>query len=231
MQHVACMMDGNRRWARRQGWQAYKGHKEGLGSLKHVINFCLERSIPYLSLYTLSAENLKRSEEEKTYLFNLIAEVLSDEKTISELIRQGVRVRFIGERELFPANLVALCTRVEQATEHLTTLQVNFLFCYGSRQEILSGVKEIARKVKNGDLALEDISHEQFQRCLWMGDIPEPDIVIRTGDVMRLSNFLLYQSAYSEFYFLSCMWPELTRQHLEDIYHNFMEQRERRFGV
>ncbi len=230
IKHLACMMDGNRRWARKQGWSAIYGHRQGIETIKKVVDFCLKQQIPYLSLYTYSIENLKRSEEEKNSLWGLAlgeANRLAD-----ELLKLNVRVRFVGDRSLFPSSLAPVCAEIEEKTKHGTALQLNFLFCYGSRQEIVGGVKEILRKVKAGELKEEEINEKTFNDSLWLGDIPEPDLVVRTGGAQypRLSNFLLYQTAYSEYYFLESLWPALTMGELEKIVTDF-EQRQRNFGT
>ncbi|HZW61388.1 MAG TPA: polyprenyl diphosphate synthase [Candidatus Babeliales bacterium] len=213
MKHLACIMDGNRRWAKQKGWRSYQGHREGVEAVKRVAQFCLDRNIPYLSLYTFSIENFNRSEQEKEFLFNLIID--GAQQSLEEFLKQGIRIRFIGDRSLFPASVLSTCQLLEQQTAHLTKLNLNFLFCYGARQEIVGGIKTLVRKVMEGIISEDEISPELFRECLWTKDIPEPDLIIRTGNVKRLSNFLLYQAAYSEFYFLDCLWPELTTEHLE----------------
>ncbi len=229
IKHLACIMDGNRRWATKQGLMPYRGHREGMETIKRVTNFCLEKGIKYLSLYTLSIENLiNRSESEKEYIFNLIIE--GARQGLQDLIKQGVRVRFIGDRSLFPAQLIDVFNSLEKESAHLTKLNLNFLFCYGSRQEILGGVKNIVRQVLEGKISEDQISDEHFRQALWTGDIPEPELIIRTGKVIRLSNFLLYQAAYSEFYFPDCLWPELTEHDLQTALGNFAGS-QRNFGV
>lgn len=213
IKHLACIMDGNRRWARKMGWEILQGHQQGAQTVKKVTEFCLEKGISYLSLYTFSIENFQRSETEKRYLFELVAK--NAQEGLEEFIKKGVRVRFIGDRTLFPEQLVSVCQEIEEKTKHLTSLQLNFLFCYGARQEIIGGIKQLVRRILDGRLSEADITDEVFQDYLWTSGIPEPDLIIRTGNVRRLSNFLLYQAAYSEFYFLDCLWPELTIQHLE----------------
>jgi len=213
-------MDGNRRWAKKQGLMPYLGHREGIETIKRVVNFCLNNKISYLSLYTLSIENyLGRSEMEKEYLFDLIVE--GAKQGLQDLINQGIRVCFIGDRTMFPARVMAVCDQLEKESAHLTKLQLNFLFCYGSRQEILAGVKEMVRKVVAGEIKQEEITEEQFRDCLWMRGIPDPEIIIRTGKFTRLSNFLLYQAAYSELYFPDCLWPDLNESHLQQALETF----------
>lgn len=229
IQHLACIMDGNRRWARKKGWRAWYGHKQGVQAAKRTIEFCIEENIPYLSLYTFSLENFKRPKEELNYLFETIFKGMFDE-FYQMCVKHKVRVRFIGERSLFPKDLEPMCTKLEQQTEQFNRLTVNFLFCYGSQQEMVSGVKRIIKKVKAGLLSENDISNETIEQHLWTNGTPPPDIVLRTGGLKRLSNFLLYQAAYSEFYFLDCMWPEITKTHLQGAM-SYFSQCQRNFGT
>jgi len=228
IKHLACIMDGNRRWAKSHGWMTFKGHRQGAKTVELAIDFCLARGIAYLSLYTFSLENFKRSDEEKNYLFDLL--VQESEKNIDFFIKKGIRICFIGDRTLFPAAVLPTCEKVERETAHLNVLQVNFLFCYGARQEIVTGVKNLMRQVREGTISENDISDENFHDYLWTRGIPDPEVIIRTGNIRRLSNFMLYQAAYSELYFLECMWPELTEKHLEDVLVDFAHCR-RNFGA
>lgn len=206
-------MDGNRRWATQQGLLSWYGHKKGLDGVKCAINFALEKNISYLSLYTFSIENLQRSDEEQSYLFQVLAQQALRE--LEEFKHKNVRMKFIGDRTLFPLNVRPVCEKIEQETEHCTLLQVNFLFCYGGRQEIVDAAQRIAINVKSGDLQPADITTELFASFLWTGSIPSPDLIIRTGGDNRLSNFLLFQAAYSELYFLDCLWPDISVEKLE----------------
>lgn len=213
IKHLACIMDGNRRWARKRGWLPWVGHRKGAQAVKRVVDFCLEKKIPYLSLYTFSLENFKRPQEELTYIFDIMLE--ESEAMLAEYIEKGVKVRFIGDRSLFPTRIAPVLEHIEQQTAHLSTLNLNFLFCYGARQEIIGGIKTIVSKIKSGQLHEDELSDEIFAQHLWTSGIPEPEMILRTGGVKRLSNFLLYQTAYAEFYFIDCLWPELTKNHLE----------------
>lgn len=221
-------MDGNRRWAKKRGLLPWYGHREGMEAVRTVTDFCLEKQIRYLSLYTFSLENFKRPAVEKRYLFNYLSK--QAEKELPLFIKKGVRVRFVGDRSQFPESLIPVCKRIEQQTAHCDKLQLNLLFCYGAQQELVAGIKDIARDIKLGKLAEDEITEESINRYLWMGQIPAPDLIIRTGNVCRMSNFLIYQAAYSELCFLDCMWPELSKEHLEKAISSF-EQRERNFGV
>lgn len=228
IQHLACVMDGNRRWATSRGLPTLFGHKEGVTAIKTVVTFCLEKAIPHLSLYTFSLENFKRSAQEKSYLFNLIASSI-DEFT-DELVHQGVRIYFVGDRSLFPSSIRGACETIEQRTACGKNLHVNILFCYGGKQEIVSSVKKIAHQVASGTLLPDAITEKDIQNNLWMPLIPDPDLIIRSGAVRRMSNFLMFQSAYSELIFFDCMWPDMTKELFEQALQEFI-RRQRRFGA
>ena len=213
IQHLAAEMDGNRRWAKKHGLTFVEGYQEGFAAIKRTIEFCLSHSISYLSLYTFSLENFKRPLIEQEFLFGAI--ICYGQEHLAAFIEKGVRIRFVGDRERFPARVRAVCERLEKETAEMTALQVQFLFCYGARQEILSVVQQIAYKVQQGQLLPEQITKDDLEQHLWTAGIPDPDIIIRTGGVQRLSNFLLYQAAYTEFYFFECFWPEITETHLQ----------------
>lgn len=226
--HLACIMDGNRRWAQRQGWRAWDGHRAGVKAAGRAVDFCLSHSIPYLTLYTFSIENFKRSEQEKKFLFTILFKELKKD-FIQQLIEKGVRVRFVGDRSLFPDGVAKECDEIEAMTQKGAQLQLNLLFAYGSRQEILHGVKTVAQQVANGSLSVDEITDQDFQNCLWTAGTPAPDIIVRTGGVSRLSNFLLFQAAYSELFFLDCMWPDISIKDLDTILEKFNET-QRNFG-
>jgi undecaprenyl diphosphate synthase len=227
VQHLACVMDGNRRYAQQQGWQPWIGHKHGIQAANMVTQFCLDQQIPYLSLYLFSLENFKRTQTEQQFLFSLLVEHASAQ--LDELIAKGIRVRFIGDRDQFPASVRAACERVEQETANGQALQVQLLFCYGGQQEIVAAARNLAAQVAAGTLHADAIDAQLFARTLWTGTTPEPDLIIRTGGVQRISNFLLYQSAYSEYYFTNTLWPELKQEELQTIVEQFVA-RKRNFG-
>lgn len=206
-------MDGNRRWAMRQGLLSWLGHRKGLDAVKLVMDFCLSKQIPYLSLYTFSTENLQRSADEQQYLFEVLAQEALQE--LSEFKHKNIRMCFIGDRSLFPKSVQPVCEKIEQETAQCTALQVNFLLCYGGRQEIADTAKRIAGKIVQGELQLADITPNLFEQFLWTSGTPSPNLIIRTGEQHRLSNFLLFQCAYSELYFLDCMWPDISVTDLE----------------
>lgn len=211
LKHLACIMDGNRRYAKSQGLPSFMGHKEGIATVKRVVDFCLKEHIAYLSLYAFSLENINRSMEEKTYLFDLIVEGVNG--YIADIIAANVRVIFVGDRQQFPAHVMDVITSIERATAECTSLHVHILFYYGGRQEIVAAVKQL---VADGTMAADAISVDTLKKYMWTGNVPEPELVIRTGGARRLSNFLLFQTAYSELYFTDMYWPALQEKDLYD---------------
>jgi undecaprenyl diphosphate synthase len=228
MKHLACIMDGNRRWAKQQGWLPWFGHKEGVEAAKCAIEFCLENNISYLSLYTFSTENFKRPKEEISYLFETIF-TQALEAFAPMCHQEQIRVKFIGDRSVFPEKFKPELEKFEDATKQYSRLTLNVLFCYGAQQEMVSGVKKIIAAVQTGDLDPNTISEATISQHLWTNGTPPPDLIIRTGGVKRLSNFLLYQAAYSEFYFLDCMWPEMKKEDFKAAVTYFNEC-QRNFG-
>ncbi len=228
MRHLALIMDGNRRWAKQRALRPWLGHNAGTETIREVVRFCLERSISYLSLYAFSLENFKRSPHEVNFLFELfVQQAQAEAKNLTE---QGVCVKFIGDRTLFPAQVAPALHALEYETAHNNKLILQLLFCYGAQQEIAEAVKKIAQQVKEGMLDPEQITPAVVTDNLWTGAIPEPELIIRTGGKKRLSNFLLYQAAYSELYFLDCLWPDLRYEHLDQAV-SYFQQEQRNFGV
>lgn len=226
---MAIVMDGNRRWARAQGFLPMRGHAQGLKTAKKVVEFCLKKGIRHVSLYTFSIENFKRSQEEKSFLFDLLLKEITSGGVIADLAKKGVRVKFVGDRLLFPESLRVHCEKIEKETAGNEKLTVNLLFCYGGRQEMACCAQNIAKQVQSGELKPEEITERTVAQNMWTNGTPDPDVVVRTGAAQRLSNFLLFQAAYSELYFLDRMWPEITEQDLENVYTDFVG-RQRRFG-
>lgn len=214
LKHLACIMDGNRRWAHDHKFETFFGHKKGLQAVQHVVDFCLKKQISYLSLYAFSIENLEqRSSKEQSYLFEVLAqEALQDIDTFKN---KNVRVRFVGDRTLFPVNMQSVCEQAESATSTGDALQVNFLLCYGGQQEIVDAAKRLAVEINTGTISTKDVTPVLFEKFLWTGGMPSPELIIRTGGQQRLSNFLLFQCAYSELYFLDCLWPDISSVELE----------------
>jgi undecaprenyl diphosphate synthase len=220
VQHLAIIPDGNRRWAKRNKIESLFGHRKGLEVIRSAVSVCKRQNIKYLSIYTFSLENFLRSNGEKKYLFSLVENELV--KQIPELLKDGVRVCFLGDRSLFPKRIHDVITAVEEKTKMMSKLILNLLFCYGARQEIVYAVKKLAQRVKSGNLDVSEIDSEMVSNYLWTSGIPDPDLIIRTGYRSRLSNFLLYQASYSEIKFLDCFWPEITDTILEDTINDFI---------
>lgn len=205
--HLALIMDGNRRWAKSRGMFPWLGHRQGAKTVEMVIKYCIDQKISYVSLYTFSLENFKRSQEEISYLFALIDEAKS---RIKEFVKEGVKIKFVGDRSSLPQDTRNSCDEIELATTQCQKLQCNFLLCYGSQQEIIAAVQELIR------LQPKEVTIDLLKKHMWMGDIADPELIIRTGGVKRLSNFLLFQAAYSEIEFLDCLWPDLTKELLHE---------------
>jgi undecaprenyl diphosphate synthase len=227
--HLACIMDGNRRWARAHNKMAWEGHMQGMKSLELVIQFCQKKNIKYLSLYVFSIENFNRAQEEKDFLFYELF-LRKAGQFADECKKYNVQVRFIGDRALIPDFLRSTCADLERDTAVYDGLVVNLLFCYGGQQEIVAATKTIAQKVIAGLLGVEEITLDAYKKALWSYPTPPPDLIIRTGGMQRLSNFLLFSAAYAELMFLPQMWPEITEEILEDALNQFL-QRERKFGA
>lgn len=222
IKHLALIMDGNRRWAKKNSMLPWLGHQEGAKVIEEVVDFCLDNSIKYLTLYAFSTENLKRPEPEKKYLFKLIKDFAQD-SFIDISIKKDMRVRFIGERDFFPVDIKEVAEKIENYTLHCKTITVNILFCYGGQQELVSAInKTIASN--------SAITYQDFRKNTWLGDCPEPELIIRTGGHKRLSNFMLAHCAYSELYFLDEFWPEIRSSHLQEVLDDY-SQVKRNFGA
>lgn len=229
IRHIAFIMDGNRRWAQEQGLDPWLGHRQGVQTVRMVIDFCLEQKIPELSLYVWSLENFKRSITEQDYLFSTLAEELAHTVN-TELITRGVKLHIIGDQKRFPEKVRATIAESEEKTELGTKLILNLLFCYGGQQEIVAATKALAHAVQKGTLKAEEISPQLFENTLWSAKTRTPDLIIRTGKRQSLSNFYTYKSAYSEIRFLDCYWPELTREQLLEVIEQF-NGIERKYGA
>jgi len=227
MQHLAIIPDGNRRWAATHKLETCLGHKKGMDTIQAAITVCLNNGIKFLSFYAFSLENFKRSEIEKNYLFSTIPNEFL--KKLPKLIEKGVKIQFLGDEQFYPENLQKIIQEIQEKTRHLSTLTLSFLFCYGSKQELVFAARQLAQQVLAGDLRVEDITEQTLSNSLWTAGMPDPDLIIRTSGITRLSNFLLYQAAYSEFKFLDCNWPEVSEQVLQKCVDEF-EDINRNFG-
>lgn len=225
--HIAIIMDGNGRWAKARGLPRIAGHRQGAEAVRKAVESCADLGVSYLTIYAFSSENWKRPASEIDDLMGLLR--LYIRRELTELERKGVRVGFIGDRTRLGPEINALIQESEERTRHNANLRLTIAVDYGGRQEILDATRRISEQVQAGELAPEDISEETFERQLQTWDMPEPDLLIRTSGEQRLSNFLLWQSAYTELVFTPTLWPDFSHHHLEEAIHEF-QRRERRYG-
>jgi undecaprenyl diphosphate synthase len=226
-QHLAIIMDGNGRWARERGLPRYHGHRSGVDAVKRVVKAARELGIQYLTLYSFSTENWSRPEEEVGELFKLLR--LFIRRDLAELHQNNVRVWVIGDREKLPSDILALLEEAETLTRKNTAQNLVIAFNYGSRQEIAKATRAIAKKCRDGEIDPGLIDEKFIENHLDTSGFPDPDLILRTGGEQRLSNFLLWQAAYSEFVFLEKFWPDITDQDLVDVLKVY-SSRKRRFG-
>ncbi len=225
--HIGIIMDGNGRWAQRRGLPRVEGHRRGEAAVRDVVEIAGEMGIEHLTLYTFSAENWRRSQEEVGALMTLIEFVAR--KEIRDLHRRNVRLQVIGRLDELPVSLREELRRDMVLTRDNTGLNLNLAINYGGRAEIVDGVRRLAEQVSLGILRPKEITEESLSQVMYAPDLPDPDLIIRTGGDLRLSNFLLWQSAYSEIWVTDTLWPDFSRQELEAAVADF-GSRERRFG-
>ncbi len=227
LKHLAIIMDGNRRWAKKHNLPTAAGHRKGAETLEQVCRDAKELGIKYLTLYAFSTENWQRDKEEVDTLMGLLREYLKND--LQEIQKNNARIIFIGERQMLDIDIVESMHRIEQQTSSNDGLTLCLAISYGSRQEILNAVRRVSKLVKAEELKVEEIDEKTFSNFLYTKDIPDPDMVVRTSGEQRISNYLLWQIAYSEFYFSELLWPDFNRKELEKIIANF-NTRERRYG-
>ena len=227
LQHVAIIMDGNRRWADLRKLPRLFGHKEGVKSLKRLVQHVGRIGLQYLTVYAFSSENWQRSEEEIEYLFKLFAGVLMDE--LPELHESGVKLSFIGQMETMPPQLRQSFNQAMELTRHNKGLSLQVAINYGSRLEITEAIKKIVAGIASGTIVPEQITEAIVEKYLYTNGLPDPELIVRTGGEMRLSNYLLWQAAYAEFYVTPVLWPDFGPEQFDLALTDF-EQRERRFG-
>lgn len=220
-------MDGNGRWAQRKGLPRSVGHKKGAETVKEITRAAGELGIKYLTLYAFSTENWQRSDDEVATLMDLLREYLKND--IKELQENSVRIIFIGERHMLAPDIVEQMKKVEEETAANDKLVLCIALSYGSRHEIVNAAKKIAALAKRGDIEPSDIDLKMFSDMLYTKSIPDPDILIRTSGERRISNYLLWQLAYAEFFFTDTLWPDFSRKELEQIIQEY-KTRERRYG-
>ena len=220
-------MDGNGRWAEKRGLPRSAGHRAGMDRIRDTIEFCLESGVKYLTLYAFSTENWNRPAAEVDYLMNLFLEALQNETP--KLHQQQIKIRFIGLKDKLGSDLLKLMEDSERLTANNHALTLNIALNYGGRAEIIAAVKGIARQVKEGKLDPEQLQEADLAQRLFTAGQPYPDLLIRPGGERRISNFLIWQTAYTELYFSECYWPEFTKNELFNAFESFAH-RERRFG-
>ncbi|MDI9409620.1 MAG: polyprenyl diphosphate synthase [Candidatus Pacebacteria bacterium] len=225
--HVAIIMDGNGRWARQRGLPRREGHRRGVESVRATLKAAGEAGVEYLTLFSFSSENWRRSPDEISDLMGLLRLYLRSE--ISELNRRGIRLRVIGNRAKLPADIVELIQKGERETAGNFDRNLVLALSYGAREEILAAARSLATRIAAGEITAEKASESDFAAGLYTHDIPDPDLVIRTSGEQRLSNFLLFQSAYSELVFVDCLWPDFGEAEFTNAIQEFT-QRDRRFG-
>ena len=225
--HVAIIMDGNGRWAKSQNKERTFGHKNAIKAVREAISACNEVGIPYLTLYTFSTENWNRPTEEVDTLMNLLSSTLLQEA--EEIFSKGIRIRAIGDLEALPEHVRNQLYNIMELTKNNTKGNLTLALSYGSQKEILNAVKELCKKVKNGDINENDIDEHLFEQHLYTKEIPPVDLLIRTSGEVRVSNFLLWQIAYAEMQFIDVLWPDFTKETFFQCILDY-QTKERRFG-
>lgn len=225
--HVAIIMDGNGRWARERGLPRAAGHRAGVEALRNTVRAAGDLGIGWLTVYAFSSENWSRPKTEISDLMGLLRHFIR--RDLAELHQNGVRVRIVGSREGLEPDIAALLAEAEGLTAQNTNMNLVIAFNYGSRDEIARAARTLAREAAEGRLDPDSITHESLAAHLDTVGIPDPDLVIRTSGEQRLSNFLLWQAAYSEFVFIPAYWPDFSREHLANAIETF-SSRDRRFG-
>ncbi len=227
LEHIAIIMDGNGRWATKRGLPRSMGHKKGAEVVKEIVRAAGEAGVKFLTLYAFSTENWQRSQDEVDTLMGLLRQYLKSD--LQELQKNNVRIKFIGESEMLAADIVAAMRKLEIDTAQNDGLTLCIALSYGSRQEIVNAVKKTATLVKKGDISVDDIDIKMFSDMLYTKSIPDPDLLIRTSGEQRISNYLLWQLAYTELYFTKTLWPDFNKDELAAIIKDY-KTRERRYG-
>lgn len=222
--HVAMIMDGNRRWAKERGMPAVEGHRAGYDTMKKVGDWCLERGVNTLTVYAFSTENWKRSETEVNFLMTLLEHAL--EKELSYFIDRKIQLRVLGRREGFSSKIIELIDKAEAATKDFDAMTFAICLGYGGRAEIVDAVRQIVAEGMNA----ESIDEQSISKRLYWPNMPDPDLIIRTSGEERLSGFLLWESAYSELYWIKKNWPALEEKDIDEAFAEYAT-RQRRYGV
>lgn len=225
--HIAIIMDGNRRWAKEKGLDYRLGHKEGAETLRKIAKYANKLGVKYLTVYAFSTENWKRTEEEVSALMLLLQNYLDTYSKRADT--ENIKVKVLGDISVLPEGMQKSIAKCEERTKDNTGVTFNIALNYGGRNEILTAVKKIANKVKNGELDIETITEETISNNLYTKGEPDPDLLIRTSGELRTSNFLPWQIVYSEFLFLDKLWPDFTEEDIDNAILEF-QKRNRKFG-
>lgn len=226
--HVAIIMDGNGRWAKQRGKERFEGHLMGVESVRAVVRAAVRNGVEWLTLYAFSTENWGRPQEEVDAIMELFCRTVMNEG--EELARQGVRVKIMGERSRFSESVLQMIERIESVTASADRLTLMLAFNYSSRREMVLAAQALAECVAKGEINAEDITEESFSNALMTAGTPDPDLIIRTSGECRLSNFLLWQASYAEFYFPEVLWPDFDEREFDRAMEAFAH-RERRYGL
>ena len=221
LNHVAIIMDGNGRWGLKKKQSRNYGHLQGIKTVETVIKTCIKKKIPFLTLYTFSTENWKRPENEINFLFNLIRKSLK--KKLKQTIKQGIKINIIGRKQGLPNDIKKTINIIQKKTINNKTITLNLALNYGAKDEILNALKMLVKQSK------KKINHKNFKKNLYTHGMPDPEILIRTGGTKRLSNFMLWQIAYTEIFFIDKLWPDFNERDFNDIIYNFHKIK-RNFG-
>jgi len=226
--HIAIIMDGNGRWAKKNALRRIAGHRKGAEAVRNTVRTCREIGIQYLTLYAFSVENWRRPANEVEALMSLLEEFLISE--LKEMLDNNIRLATIGNINALSEGVKKILYKTLEQTSKNRGMTLNLALSYGGRDEIVEAVKKILRDSEAGEIKKEDMTRETFSKYLYTADMPDPDLLIRTSGEYRLSNFLLWQSAYTELYFVDVLWPDFSRENLIEIIADY-QSRERRFGL
>ncbi len=227
LRHIAIIMDGNRRWAKNKKLPSAAGHKKGVDSLRTATKSCKKFGVKYLTVYAFSTENWNRDKEEVSFLMELLAKTIKSEVPVFK--ENDIKLTFIGDRTPLKPELVKVLEYGEKETQNGKSLNLQIAFNYGARAEITNAVKRICEQLEDGNIRIEDITEETVSENLYTSNLPDPDLLIRTGGEQRISNYLLWQAAYSEIYVTNTFWPDFDEQSLAEAIIDF-NNRQRRFG-
>ncbi|MBW2996432.1 di-trans,poly-cis-decaprenylcistransferase [Candidatus Woesearchaeota archaeon] len=225
--HIGIILDGNRRFAKRLMKEPWKGHEYGAEKVEKLVDWCKELGVKEVTLYAFSMQNFNRPKLEFNYLMKLFSEFFDNEERHEKIHKNKIRIRFIGRIHLFPKEIYEKMLRLMEATKDYDDYRINFAMAYGGREEVIDAIKKLGRDIEDGKIDVKDLDEEKFEKFLYMTS--EPDLIIRTGGNHRTSNFLIWQSHYSEWTFLEKMWPEFEKEDLVKCIQEF-SLRERRFG-